>query len=360
MRFGILSTPVHSAGSPPELQLAEHRELIALAEQLGFDAIVAGQHFLGSELRYYQPVPYLLYLSRSAPTMRLVTGVLLLSLVNPVEVAESVATLDALSDGRAVLGVGLGYSDHEFAAFGIDRRHRVARFEEGLEVVKALWSGEEVVHHGRHVRLDGVRPAVRPVQSPRPPIWIAGQTEPAVRRAARLGDAWYAPPFPSHAGLRELADVFAAEREASGLPKAEQFPVRRELLIADGREAALREATARSATRYETYVKWGIGGDLDRSSGAFGTSAEAHVREHFILGDAADCAEQLARLRDEVGMTDFMFKPQWPGLEHREAMRQLELFGTKVIPSLGSAVPAGAPAAGAVEDGPERSRDEFG
>jgi alkanesulfonate monooxygenase SsuD/methylene tetrahydromethanopterin reductase-like flavin-dependent oxidoreductase (luciferase family) len=351
MRFGILSTPVHAAGSPPELQLAEHRELVGLAEQLGFDAIVAGQHFLGSELRYYQPVPYLLYLARSAPTMRLVTGVLLLSLVNPVEVAESVATLDALSSGQAVLGVGLGYSDHEFAAFGVDRRDRVARFEEGLEVVKALWSGDEVVHHGRRIRLEGAQPAVRPVQSPRPPIWIAGQTEPAVRRAARLGDAWYAPPFPSHVGLRELAEVFAAEREACGLPKTEQFPVRRELLIADDRQGALSEAAARSAKRYETYVKWGIGGDLDRSSGAFGPSDEAHVREHFILGGPADCAEQLARLRDQVGMTDFMFKPQWPGLEHREAMRQLERFGTEVIPLLGDAVPAAAPAAGGNANG---------
>jgi alkanesulfonate monooxygenase SsuD/methylene tetrahydromethanopterin reductase-like flavin-dependent oxidoreductase (luciferase family) len=334
MRFGILSTPVHSAASPPQVQLAEHRELVSTAEQLGFDAIVAGQHFLGADLRYYQPVPYLLSLSSSAPSMRLVLGVLLLSLVNPVEVAESVATLDALTGGRAVLGVGLGYSDHEFAAFGVDRRERVPRFEEGIELIKALWSHEPVAHHGRYFTVEGPASAVQPVQSPRPPIWIAGQTERAVRRAARLGDAWYAPPFPSHDGLRELANTFAAERAAANLPPATHFPVRRELLIAPTRGHALREAAARSAKRYETYVKWGLGGDLDRSAGAFGPSEEAHVREHFILGEAADCAEQLARLRDEIGMTDFMFKPQWPGLEHREAMRQLELFGTEVLPLL--------------------------
>jgi alkanesulfonate monooxygenase SsuD/methylene tetrahydromethanopterin reductase-like flavin-dependent oxidoreductase (luciferase family) len=114
--------------------------------------------------------------------------------------------------------------------------------------------------------------------------------------------------------------------------------VRRELLIAHDREEAMRQAAIRSAMRYETYVKWGVGGDLDGSSGAFGPSEEAHVREHFILGEPADCAEQLARLRDEIGMTDFMFKPQWPGLEHREAMRQLERFGTEVIPLLGDGV----------------------
>ncbi len=334
MRFGVLSTPVHSAASSPQIQLGEHRELVRTAEQLGFDAIVAGQHFLGSELRYYQPVPYLLYLGQYAPTMRLVIGVLLLSLVNPVDAAEQVASLDALSDGRAVLGVGLGYSDHEFQAFGIDRRQRVGRFEEGLELIKSLWSGEEVVHEGRYFKVDRARPSVQPVQSPRPPIWVAGQSEPAVRRAARMGDAWYAPPFPSHEGLRQLHSVFVEERERCGLEPATELPVRRELLIASSREHALRDAAERSAKRYETYLKWGLAGDLDRSSGAFAPSDDSHIEQHFILGEPAACAEDLARLRDEIGMTDFMFKPQWPGLPHREAMRQLELFGTEVIPRL--------------------------
>jgi alkanesulfonate monooxygenase SsuD/methylene tetrahydromethanopterin reductase-like flavin-dependent oxidoreductase (luciferase family) len=334
MRFGVLSTPVHSAASPAELQLSEHRELVSTAEQLGFDAIVAGQHFLGSELRYYQPIPYLLYLGQFAPTMRLVIGVLLLSIVNPVEAAEQVASLDALSGGRAVLGAGLGYSDHEFAAFGIDRRQRVARFEEGLELIKQLWSGEEVVHEGRFFRVDRARPSVRPVQSPRPPIWIAGQSEPAVRRAARMGDAWYAPPFPSHDGLRELHAVFVAERERVGLPPATELPIRRELLIASSREHALRDAADRSAKRYQTYLKWGLSSDLDSSAGAFGPAEVSHVEQHFILGEPEACAEELIRLRDDIGMTDFMFKPQWPGLPHAEAMRQLELFGTEVIPRL--------------------------
>ena len=334
MRFGVLSTPVHGAATSPEQQLAEHRELVGTAEQLGFDAISAGQHFLGSELRYYQPVPYLLHLGQFAPSMRLVVGILLLSLVNPVQAAEDVATLDALSGGRAVFGVGLGYSDHEFAAFGIDRRERVGRFEEGLAVIKALWSGEPVDHIGRYFTVVAESPAVLPVQRPRPPIWIAGQSERAVRRAARLGDVWYAPPFPSHAGLRELARAFGEERESCGLAPPAEFPVRRELLIAADREHALTDAVSRSAKRYATYVSWGIGHDLDQTAGTFGPNELRHTEEHFILGEPEACAEELARLRDEIGMTTFMFKPQWPGLDHREAMRQLERFGTEVIPLL--------------------------
>ena len=334
MRFGVLSTPVHGAAAPPEQQLAEHRELVGVAEQLGFDAVCAGQHFLGSELRYYQPIPYLLYLGQFAPSMRLVVGIMLLSLVNPVQAAEDVATLDALSGGRAVFGAGLGYADHEFAAFGVERRERVGRFEEGLAVIRALWSGERVDHHGRYFTVATDPPAVMPVQRPRPPIWIAGQSERAVRRAARLGDVWYAPPFPSHDGLRELAHAFAEERERCGLPQPAEFPVRRELLIASDREHALTEALRRSARRYATYASWGLGHDLDATAGAFGADELRHTEEHFILGEPQSCAEQLARLRDEIGMTTFMFKPQWPGLDHRDAMRQLERFGTEVIPLL--------------------------
>ena len=90
MKFGILATPIYGKETDPAVQFAEHKELLQLAEQLGFDTIVAGQHFLGTELRYYQPVPYLTYLSTFTPSMEVAIGIILLSLVNPVETAEQV------------------------------------------------------------------------------------------------------------------------------------------------------------------------------------------------------------------------------------------------------------------------------
>ena len=125
-----------------------------------------------------------------------------------------------------------------------------------------------------------------------------------------------------------LLHAFAEERERMALPQPAEFPVRRELLIASDRGHALTEALRRSAKRYATYASWGLGHDLDATAGAFGADELRHAEEHFILGEPQSCAEQLARLRDEIGMTTFMFKPQWPGLEHRDAMRQLERFGT--------------------------------
>jgi alkanesulfonate monooxygenase SsuD/methylene tetrahydromethanopterin reductase-like flavin-dependent oxidoreductase (luciferase family) len=333
MHFGILLTSVHDATVDARVQRREHEELVRTAEQLGFDLMVCGQHFLGSELRYFQPVPWLTHMAQVAPTLRAATGIILLSMVNPVDIAEQMATLDVLTDGRAIFGAGLGYSGHEFDAFGVEPGTRVARFEESLELVRALWSGETVDYEGRFHSVRGARPAVRPLQPGGPPVWIGGQAAGAVKRAALTGDAWYSPPFPSHTELGNLRRLFLETRESAGLPTDGDFPLRRELLIASSKAAGTEAALERFRARYETYRKWGLAGEnTPMDAGAL----RANIEEQFILGSPAECAEELARLRDELGMTHFVFKPHWPGLPHRDAMAQLEEFGTKVLPELAS------------------------
>jgi alkanesulfonate monooxygenase SsuD/methylene tetrahydromethanopterin reductase-like flavin-dependent oxidoreductase (luciferase family) len=328
MKFAILLTTIHGGGSDPRIQVREHEELVTAAEQLGFEVMVAGQHFLGAELRYFQPVPWLTHMATVAPTMRTATGIILLSMVNPVETAEQIATLDVLNGGRTVFGVGLGYSDHEFAAFGVEPGTRVARFEEALALVRRLWSGETVDFEGRFFTVKDARPAVRPLAPP--PVWIGGQAAGAVRRAARLGDAWYAPPFPDHGELARLRALFLRTRAAAGLPPAVEFPVRRELLIAPDRAAGMEAALTRYRARYEIYRRWGLAGENTPD----GAQVRADAENRFILGTPAECAEALDRLRTDLGMTHFVFKPHWPGLPHVEAMRQLEVFGTEVMPAL--------------------------
>jgi alkanesulfonate monooxygenase SsuD/methylene tetrahydromethanopterin reductase-like flavin-dependent oxidoreductase (luciferase family) len=179
-----------------------------------------------------------------------------------------------------------------------------------------------------------VTPAVLPVQRPRPPIWIAGQGEKAVRRAARMADAWYPPPFPTHEGLAKLREIFLEERALAGLPLDGEFPVRRELVISGSRDEARRMAAERSKARYKIYLKWGLGDHLDEDAKGFGSESDEDIDARFILGTAEDCAEQLDALREKLGMTQFILKPQWFGLPHADAMKQIELFGTHVIPLL--------------------------
>lgn len=331
MEFGILLTSVYDARTDARQQVREHEELVRTAEALGFSLMVAGQHFLGAELRYFQPVPWLTHMAAHAPTMRAATGIVLLSMVNPVDTAEQLATLDVLSDGRAVFGVGLGYSPHEFAAFGVQPGTKVARFEEALSLIRALWSGEPVTFEGRFTTVNDARPAVRPLQLGGPPVWIGGQAAGAVRRAGRLGDAWYAPPFPTHAELRSLRRLFLETATAHERPTTGEFPVRRELVLADSRTAAVDAALQRYRARYETYRAWGLSGEnTPMAEGQVRTDVE----DRFLLGTPAEVADALGRLGEECGMTHFVFKPHWPGLPHAEAMRQLERFGTAVVPAL--------------------------
>jgi alkanesulfonate monooxygenase SsuD/methylene tetrahydromethanopterin reductase-like flavin-dependent oxidoreductase (luciferase family) len=334
MQFGILLTSVYDATTDARQQRREHEELVATAEQLGFRLMVAGQHFLGAELRYFQPIPWLTHMATHAPTMQTATGIVLLSMVNPVDVAEQMATLDVLTDGRAIFGAGLGYSAHEFAAFGVEPGTRVARFEESLALVRALWSGDVVNFDGRFFSVADARPAARPLQKDGPPVWIGGQARAAVQRAARLGDAWYAPPFPTHTELAALRQLFLETRTKLDLPTTGDFPVRRELLIASSNAAAMEAALQRYRARYETYRRWGLSGENTPVEPS-GEQVRTDIADRFLLGSAADCAEQLERLRVESGMTHFVFKPHWPGLPHAEAMQQLEIFGTSVLPAVG-------------------------
>lgn len=334
MKFGILLTAVHGCQTDPRIQLQEHREMVELAQELGFDTMIAGQHFLGKDLRYYPPIQYLTYMHQFAPKLYPTLGVILLSLVNPIDLAEQFATLDVMTGGKAVLGCGLGYADNEFLAFGIPKEQRVKRFEEGIEILKILWSGEKATFDGRFYKLNDDMTTVLPLARPRPPLWIAGQGEPAVRRAARLGDAWYPPPFPTHEGLARLRNVFLEERARVGLNRDADFPVRRELVIAGSRDEARRMAADRSRARYSTYLNMGLGHDLDKDNKGFGSEADEDIDGRFLLGTGEDVAEQLVKLRESLGMTHFMLKPQWQGMPHIDAMRQIELFGTHVIPRL--------------------------
>ena len=333
MDAGVLLTAIYGRDDDPNQQVQEHKEVVRTAEQLGFSHIVAGQHFLGTELRFYQPIPYLAAMSQLAPSMKVVTHIMLLSMAHPVQLAEEISTLDAVTEGKAIFGVGLGYTDSEFAALGIPSKSKVRRFESNLDLIKKLWSGEPVTDRSDRWDLVDALPSVIPTQKPRMPIWIGGQSTPAIKRAARMGDAWCVPPFPDHDGLRDLARIFTEEREAAGLPPATELPVRRELVIANTKAEAKRMAIERSERRYRTYARWGLRGEHTPSVSAM-TQQPIDVEKRFLLGDSAEIVEQLLEIKDSLGMTNVMFKPHWPGLPHRESMQQLELFGTEVLPEL--------------------------
>jgi alkanesulfonate monooxygenase SsuD/methylene tetrahydromethanopterin reductase-like flavin-dependent oxidoreductase (luciferase family) len=147
-----------------------------MARDYGFSSVCVGQHFL-TEYQKLQPIPVLSRLAAESGDMRLLPGIILLPLFNPVYVAEEIATLDVISGGRVILGLGVGYRDVEFEAFGVQKKERGARFEESLEAIKRLWTEDEVSFDGRFFRIPKAQVRTRPLQRPHPPIWVAAQAD---------------------------------------------------------------------------------------------------------------------------------------------------------------------------------------
>src|SRR5262245_30893701 len=256
MKFGIGLAVQHRPEESQVTRFAEHVAQVRAAREVGFDSIWASQHLLSSPFTYFQPIPVLGRLAAEADGMTLGTGILLLPLFQPVDVAEQLATLDVICAGRLVVGVGLGYRDVETRALQLDPRERVARFEEALVVLERLWSGEPVTHEGRHFRLQDVRISMPPVQRPRPPLWMAANTDGGVKRAARLADAWYMNPHATVATqVRQLA-LFHETRRALGRPPAAEVPMATECYVAPESRTAWAEAGPFIQAKYDAYRSW--------------------------------------------------------------------------------------------------------
>jgi alkanesulfonate monooxygenase SsuD/methylene tetrahydromethanopterin reductase-like flavin-dependent oxidoreductase (luciferase family) len=331
MKFGLqLSVQHHPEDSQPD-RFREHVEQVRLARAVGFDSVWAGQHYLAEPFTYFQPVPTLARVAAEAEGMRLGTGVLLLPLHQPVEVAETLATLDVISGGRFVFGVGLGYRDAENQAMGLDPRQRVGRLVEGLALIERLWTGEPVSWKGSHFQLENVRISMPPVQRPRPPIWMAANADAGIKRAATLADAWLMNPHSTLATLERQLALFHRTRQALGRPRAAEIPVIKECLVAATRDGALAAARPFLESKYQAYQRWEQDKALPPGE-SFALDFEALARDRFLIGDPESVADEIRRLQARLGATATIFRVQWPGLAQDAALQTIRLLGERVLP----------------------------
>ncbi len=213
---GLRHTGLMAPGQGGRISAADVR----LVEDLGFDYLALGEH-----LMFHVPVPNaivgLSFAAACTTKIALLSAVTLVPLYPPALLAKMTASLDVVSNGRFNLGVGVGGENPtEFDAVGIPVGERGARTDEALEVITALWSGEKVNYDGRFTNFSGGRIRPVPVAKPRPPIWIAGRSEAAARRAARFGDVW----MPYLYSPEQLAASVTLVRAASEERGREQPP----------------------------------------------------------------------------------------------------------------------------------------
>ena len=291
------------------------------AEELGFDSIFLGHHYL-SAAQFLQPLSLAAYLAASTERITIGTGVYLLPLVNPLVVAEEIATVSVLSGGRFVAGFGAGYREKEFQAVGVPFDERFKRLEEYVDVVRRLLDGEAVTHDGSYGSLKNARVQLAAHPQARPEMWLGAFGDVGVRRCARLGLPWLAGP---EGAVEDLAARLAVYDEAAakvGRARPGAMPLVRELLVADTDADALALARPYLAKQYEDYKSWDHGLTIDEL-----------IQRDAVIGSPDTVTERL-RTYESLGFTDVIVRSDWPGMALTDSARSMHLLAAEVVPRL--------------------------
>jgi alkanesulfonate monooxygenase SsuD/methylene tetrahydromethanopterin reductase-like flavin-dependent oxidoreductase (luciferase family) len=322
MRLGLYVHAQHPPAQDAAEALEEHLEQASCAFAHGFEAVFAGQHFLSAPFWMFQPVPLLARVAAVAPAAEIGIGVFVLPLLHPLELAETIATLDVVTNGRFVVGAGLGYRREEWDAFEVGDRPGVV-YERKLEALVQLLEGKTVTASGPGYRLDEARLQLQPLQKPRPPVWLAAVADSAVRLAAEVADAWLMPPMSTLSELERQQAQFLSLREAP----TERVAALREVCVADTDEEAVAAARPFLEEKYAVYASWGQDARL-------ATVWETLAADRFLVGSSETVLAGLEQHRERLGVTDLLCRIAWPGFDHRASMRTLELLAAEVLPRL--------------------------
>ncbi|WP_432841480.1 LLM class flavin-dependent oxidoreductase [Dactylosporangium sp. CA-092794] len=324
LRLGLQFDLRAPAGGPSTTDLyAAAVDQCAWADGLGFETVYIGEHH-GAEDGYC-PSPIVVGAAIASRTSRIAIhlSALIAVLHNPLRLAEDLAVLDILSNGRLVLTLGIGYRPHEYAMFGVSKAERAAILESTIEVLDRAWTGEAFDHQGVRVL---VRPT--PARRPRPPIYIGGSLRASALRAARYGDN-YLP-----AGDATLFEVYRQERERLGLPVGEPPPVRGPMFVHVTRDPEADWPVIGPAVLYaaNSYADWAT--ERGGGGGSYTRTADLDALRRnpsYRLVTPAECVEMAETLGDGG---ELIFQPLFGGIEPERAWRSLRLFESAVLPEL--------------------------
>ena len=304
IRFGVIYSRLHAVTPIPEFARA--------IEDWGFDAVWVTEG-VANQMAALDPLLAVGAFAHHTRRIKVGTCVLLLPLRNPALLAKEVATLDFLSEGRIVLGVGVGGSSNsgitDFHVCNVPVDERGARSDEALEIMTKLWTGKPVSHEGRFYQFQDVKMEPRPVQEPHPPLWVGGQAEGVLKRTARYCDGF----VPMGVTPKEYGRMWTRiegygeeyGRDVSGLTRA----VHLYFSIGRDREDAWKIARDTLAKRY-------------------GWDPQLPKDGRYAFGAARDCIETIEEFVD-AGVTDFVFNTTRP---LPEVLEHVEQLATEIMP----------------------------
>ena len=282
------------------------RRFLPRAEALGYEGLWVQEQIIG-DVPVLEPVTLLTYAAALTSKPHLGSSVLITVIRNPVQLAKSLASLDLLSNGRLIVGVGVGGPHVPEAVFGVNSERRGQRFIEGLQVMKALWTEPRATMSGEFWSFANVAMAPKPVQKPHPPLWFGAREAVALKRAARLGEGWMGAGSSSSADFIKQAELLRRFLDEAGRDQ-DKFAISKRVYLAVDNDRARAERRLRDwfGQRYK---------NADMAS---------HVS---IWGDRAECIDKLGELV-RAGARHLLLNPVFDEMEH------MELLAADVVPKL--------------------------
>jgi probable F420-dependent oxidoreductase len=289
--------------SPDPIDMADVRHVARRADALGFQDLWVTENTI-DHVFCFDALTILTYVAAITAKIRVGVAVSVLPVHSPIEMAHRVATLDYASEGRAILGVGLGREQH-YTEFQVPKEHRVRRFRESVELIKALWTQDTVDYRGTIYQLRDGSMAPKPVQKPHPPIWMGGDHPDAVRRAATIADAWMGSGGSSIATFGRCVPILKAELERAGRNPA-TYPISKRVFMSVHERPEV--ARAEVDRWFRVVYRNPDGAD---ASGVHGTPPQVKAKleelvamgaNHLLLNPVARYGEQVDALAAIVGL----------------------------------------------------------
>jgi alkanesulfonate monooxygenase SsuD/methylene tetrahydromethanopterin reductase-like flavin-dependent oxidoreductase (luciferase family) len=334
LRLGV----VYDFRNPPDSGIdtvrlyAEIIEQVAWLDGLGLDLVWFTEHHFVDDGYLPSWIPVAAAMATRTKHVRFSCDICLLPFNHPIRLAEDLAVLDNLSNGRAEIGIGMGYAPHEFRGFGIPLPRRVSLTDEGLEVMKRAFTGERFSFKGQRYDFTDVKITPGYVQPGGPPLWVAAMSEGGAKRVARF-DTNFLPQ-----GSREGAyDTWLGELKATGRdPKRYRIGIIRGCLVTDDRERDWPAVRAAERYRMRAYDKF-----REEAGGGHGGVAintnENRIPQTWVIGNPDQCVEQLTSFIKDYAITDFVTWGVPPGMRPEQMSGSLERFARDVAPRLRAA-----------------------
>ena len=324
LRFGVsydFRNPPDSGVSDATLY-SEILDQVKWLESIGADLVWFTEHHFVDDGYLPSWVPIAGAMASVTETIRFNTDICLMPFNHPIRLAEDLAVLDNLSNGRVELGLGMGYAPHEFRGFGIPRSNRVSLMEEGIEVLQRCFTGEKFSYTGKRYQFEDVIITPGYVQEGGPPLWIAAMSEAGARRAAR-----YKTNFLPQGLRKNVYEPWVAATEGDKRNPADyRKGIIRSILVTDEKDNDWPVIRAAERYRMQLYNRF-----FEESGEGFGEQGEP-IPQTWIVGDEDHCVEQLCAFIREFGMTDIVTMAVPPGLRAEQMQPGLERLFRDVVP----------------------------